>query len=792
MTPPIEQHSLAALEFPALATLLASFAYTEPGRERACSVRPSTDAGQVAEWLDETSEMTRLLAAGSLPALASIGPLGPVIAQLDSPAAPLEPPELLDIAALLETGTAVRMFFEAKRDDAPRMWRHAERLAPCPALFDAIRRCIEPDKTVGDAASPLLRDLRRRIAQLRNQIADRLRRLFDDPALLHAFENRNISSRNGRPVVSVKAGARTVVAGSLLDKSNTGATLFVEPHAVTTLANELEDARLDEAREVTRILWELTRLASAEHHALALNLDILATTDLTCAKARFSAEFRMTPPCLSAQPVIELHAARHPLLLHFALQRDAAAAFSRVVPMTIRLGGDFDCLVVTGPNTGGKTVALKTAGLITLMAQAGMHIPADHGSSLHVFSNVFADIGDEQSIEQSLSTFSSHMTTIGRILAASGPQTLVLLDELGSGTDPAEGAALATAILDFLRLRHARVIATTHLGALKLYAYSTPRTENASMQFDLESLMPTFRLIIGQPGSSNALAIARRLNLPGDVIDSAAQLLSQGATGAADLITKVQQSRVEAEEARARAHDLQSALQRRVDEVSREGQRARDHAQHLIEYTIGDMAKVVDEFADAARNAPSPWADKAAELRARVHDIAAGTPLAELRERFVQSVRPGETVYVTSLQSFGEVHEIRKRQKLMRILVDGVVCDVPFSHIAEKPFAQADTRATARTTRPRPSPAPQPEPENEPPQPHTPEALRLFLDSLKPGDRVFVPALKSVGSLISLNRSKDECIIRIGTLDFTLPLAKLRPPARKRHAPHQPPPPQPS
>ncbi len=471
-----------------------------------------------------------------------------------------EPAELMEIADTLAASGRLRLFLtNLEPAESAHLRAMGEKLGDFEATVEEVRRCIGGDKRVKDDASDKLREIRRKITQVSENLHQRFMNLVASPALKKAIENDNYMMRHGRPVIAVKSTHRHAIRGTVLDRSNTGATLYVEPDELVELSNELEDAVFEEKKEVGRILWVLTKMVLDQQDAILDSVKTLSLVDLTYAKARFSIAYGMNPPDLTTGSSLQLRDARHPLLLQL-ISRQKGCGVSQltneVVPIDVRLGDDFDLLLITGPNTGGKTVVLKTIGLLTAMAQSGLHIPARAGSRVSVFRQIFADIGDEQSIQQSLSTFSAHMRQVVKILERTNGGTLVLLDELGAGTDPTEGAVLATAILDRLMHKGGKVVATTHLGQLKSFAYSTPRAQNGSVQFDTETLQPTYRLMIGTPGSSNAIVIAQRLGMPKEVIGQATALLATESDGTSELINQIQATREDAEQKRSEAQSI--------------------------------------------------------------------------------------------------------------------------------------------------------------------------------------------------------------------------------------------
>ncbi len=769
----IPDHTLRVLEFPALRELLASHTRSPLGRARVAALEPAGDRACIQCWLDETSELRALADAGQLPSLSGIRDIELLLQGCRQRSAPFEPGELLDIAATLGAAADAAAFFAAHAARTPRMQAHARRIGDFRAVVQAIERCIDSDRSVKDSASPALRELRRRSTNLRAQIQERLKRMLDAPEFQSVFEERLILSRNNRPVLAVKSSQRKAVAGSLIDKSNSGATVFVEPHAITELVNELEDTRFEEAREVARILWELTREVAGRQDDICGALDALGWIDLTVAKAAFSAAQRMSAPVLSDDRALDVREARHPLLLHWAMHGASRAAWDdaaqAVVPLTIQLGRDYDIVIVTGPNTGGKTVAMKTLGLLAVMTQCGLHIPAGEGSRMPVCAPVLADIGDEQDLSQSLSTFSSHMRNIVAFLRAATPQALIMLDEFGSGTDPAEGAALATAVLECLRASGAKVIVTTHLGALKTFAYSTLRVENACMEFDAQSLQPTFRMVIGQPGSSNALAVAERLGMPGGIVARAHALLDSDARDVRELLNQVQTVRNAAEASQRRAEELQEHARRAAAAAEARAQAADDGAAHRVELIMRDVRAALRDYEQAISAAPAPQAAAARALIARIEEILHGTPRAEQQRRFAASLRAGDRVYIMPLRTYGVVQAVRARQHLLRVAVDTMMLDVPFAHVSERPELRRDPRRKAEREKacaPAPA-APAPAP--------TPKELNAFRATLAAGMEVYVPALRSTATIIAIDQRARTASVSAGGLDVCVPWEKLRP-----------------
>jgi DNA mismatch repair protein MutS2 len=544
---PSPAFAVATLEFHAVREQLARHTSFSAGREVALSLEPTGELGEARRRQAATTEALTL--PGLRPGL-HLGGVHDVraLAERARIGSSLGPEELLDIASTVRGARAWRRGLAGLRDETPILLEVADAyLGDHPGLVEDIHDAIGEGGEVLDSASPALGRIRTELRGAHDRLVSRLREIMAAPPFRDVVQDPVVTQRAGRYVIPVRAESRGQVAGIVHDQSASGATLFIEPLAVVEMGNRWRTLILDEEREVERILRALSQEVGGQADALAASVDGLAQIDLARAAAALAEQHRATAPELvglprpAGQPVLKLVQARHPLLR------------GDVVPITLELGGDFDILLITGPNTGGKTVALKTAGLVSLMAQAGLHIPADAGSLVAVFERVQADIGDEQSLQQSLSTFSSHISRIVRMLRDADSCSLILLDELGAGTDPQEGAAIARALLDFVRQRGAYVVATTHYPELKSYAEATPSVQNASVEFDIQTLSPTYRLMIGTPGRSNALAIAERLGMPREVLDAARGYVAPQVRETEALLEDIARERTVAEDARARA-----------------------------------------------------------------------------------------------------------------------------------------------------------------------------------------------------------------------------------------------
>lgn len=656
------EETLRVLEYDKIRGIVAGFTATAPGRERAIALHPLESEEAIAASLAEITEMTGLLASAGAPPVGGCHDLREPLRRLRAEGSWLPPETLLDVLASAEAAADCRRYF-AERDRAPHLSDRARELAPLPELRRQIRGSIGPRGEILDGASFELGELRHDIQSTRTRIRRLLERLLNAENLSAAFQERIITERGGRYVVPVRADHRGQVKGFIHDESSSGQTLYVEPTAVLEDNNRLQGLIREEQREIERILRRLSTLVRRESEPLAANQEILGHIDLVAAAGRFSAAADGAAPVLSDVPQIELKGARHPLLL---LSADGAPRGIDAVPIDILLGEKADTLVISGPNTGGKTVALKTVGLLLLMVRSGLHIPCRPDSRVHLFRRIFADIGDEQSIEENLSTFSGHLTRIGRILAEADGDSLVLLDEAGTGTDPAEGGALAMAVLDTLRERGARVVLTTHLNLIKGYAHMREGVENAAVEFDPRTLGPTYRLHYGIPGASNAFTIARRLGLPQDVLDRAGRYLGEGEREGLELIEKLNALRkeldVEMAEARRlreearQERDRRKALLKEVEEQKRSLlEKAARRGEEKLKAAERSLKALLEEARKAGSAAPPERARLAGELQQVRSEVATLRTEPPRRGRAPKEVRTGEILLVPALGTEGEV-----------------------------------------------------------------------------------------------------------------------------------------
>ena len=559
----MNQKALKTLEFDKIIHILTAHAASEGAKEMCRKLVPYDNINDVERAQRETADALRRVYRKGSVSFGGIRDIRGSLKRLEIGGI-LGMGELLQIMSLLETAGKIRQYGQREADDTSRdsLDESFEFLDPVPTLASEIRRCILADDEMADDASSALLQIRRSMRQMNDKVHNTLNSMVNGSARSY-LQDPVVTMRDGRYCLPVKAEHRSQVPGMIHDQSSTGSTLFIEPMAVIKLNNDFKELLMKEQQEIEKILSVLSEKAAAVTEILAEDYRILTALDFIFARAMMAKDMKATRPIFNTDRQIHIKDGRHPLL-------DPKKA----VPITVRLGDDFDLLIITGPNTGGKTVSLKTVGLFTLMGQAGLHIPAFEGSRLAVFDQVYADIGDEQSIEQSLSTFSSHMTTIVSILKEVTLNSLVLFDELGAGTDPTEGAALATSILDHLHRQGIRAMATTHYSELKVYALSTEGVENACCEFDVESLRPTYRLLIGIPGKSNAFAISSRLGLEDFLIEDAKKRINAQDVSFEDMMAELQDSRVkllnEQEEItryKSEIRTLRDALQKKQDRI---------------------------------------------------------------------------------------------------------------------------------------------------------------------------------------------------------------------------------
>ena len=660
------EKSRLKLELDRVLSMLADCAGSIDGKAACLALMPSSDLEQVQQWLAETTAASTLSTQKGYPGFANVKD---VTASLDRAerGGTLQPKELLEVAGVLRCTRSVKGYI-SEENEGNILTPIFQMLTPNKYLEERIFGAILTEDEIADTASPALADIRRHMRIQSAKIKDSLQKVISSPSYSKFLREPIITIRQGRYVVPVKSECKNDVPGLVHDVSATGSTYFVEPMSAVNANNALRELEIKEKKEIERILAELSAEAAGYREAIGDNVRLLVRLDVIFAKAKLAFQMRAWAPLMNDTGKVELRNARHPLI-------DP----QKVVPISLRLGTDFDTMIITGPNTGGKTVTLKTIGLLTLMAECGLHIPAGDGSCLSTFDAILADIGDEQSIAQSLSTFSSHMRTIVDIVARCDSRTLVLFDELGAGTDPAEGAALAIALIEFCRKMGSRVVATTHYAELKLYAMRTANVINASCEFSVETLQPTYKLLIGIPGKSNAFAISRKLGLSEDILKEAADLVTQSDKDFEDVLSQLEQQRQQMESARMEAERLRqetAKIKQQSEEFSaqlqKEREKAMEQARREAQQIIEDARRTANAATDEIKALKKQLAENADTqgINQRQADLRRSLNEAEskLRVGQAQKARPapsrgilvGDTVELLKLGTKASVLAVNK------------------------------------------------------------------------------------------------------------------------------------
>ncbi len=670
------QKTLATLEYDKIIQMLVELAATGGAKTRAKTLLPTDDPYTVRKRQRETTDARRLIAVKGYPSFSADELVLPSLDRAEK-GATLSTAELLQISALLHSSRGLIDYLHTDRLFETVLDEIFDRIQANRFLESSIDRAILAEDMIADEASPALADVRRKIRNVNNRIKDTLAGYTGGQRSKYLQENI-VTMRGGRYVVPVKAEYRNEVKGLVHDTSSSGATLFVEPMAIIEANNELRTLESKERAEIDRILAELSAACADSSGILRQNYYAVTELSFIYAKASLADKMKANAPSISDTPGVRLDDARHPLI-------DP----SRVVPICVSVGGAYDTLIITGPNTGGKTVTLKTIGLLSLMAQAGLHIPASERSEIGVFGEILVDLGDEQSIEQSLSTFSSHMVNIVDILKSVGPRSLVLFDELGAGTDPVEGAALAISILERVRACSALAAATTHYAELKAYALETPGVQNASCEFDIDTLRPTYRLIVGTPGKSNAFAISERLGIPTDVVESAKRMVSSENRRFERVIEQLEENRIEMERNRDESErlrieyeqfkrDAEEKLRKKLAESEKQILREREQARRMIDSARINSEYVFKELGEIRKKQErGDFANQLAEARERVrealkqsdHVYDAYAPNISLEEEYVLP-RPlvvGDEVYIVPYHQSGVVTALAGRDGLVSV-----------------------------------------------------------------------------------------------------------------------------
>lgn len=675
--------SLSTLEYNKIISRLISFACSDGAKQILHKLEPMTDIDKINTALDYTNDaLTRVYQKGSVD-FSRIKDIRGSIARLKVGSS-LNALELLNISMLLECAAHIKGYYEQRADSIQPL---IDMLDPVTLLNNAIKKCIISEDEISDDASANLRSIRRQKNIAADRIHTELNKILNSPSTRTYLQDYVITTRQGRFCLPVKAEYKSLMPGMVHDQSSTGSTVFIEPAAVVKLNNDIRELELKEQAEIEFILADLSAKAAEYTDSLLSDYEILTNLDCIFAKALLSRHFNCSRPVMNNKGIVNIKKGRHPLIEPHT-----------VVPIDIYLGTDFNLLIITGPNTGGKTVSLKTVGLLTLMAQAGLNIPALEHSDIAVFDNIFADIGDEQSIEQSLSTFSSHMTNTVDILKKADSNSLILFDEIGAGTDPTEGAALAIAILDSLHRRNITTMATTHYSEIKMYALTTDGVENACCEFDVQSLRPTYRLLIGVPGKSNAFAISKKLGLSDNIINDASRRLDSEDIKFEDLVTDLEQSRVTIEREREELNEYKAQIAQLKSELTKKTERLDERTDNIIRKANEEAARILKdakEYADKTINAMNKHGMTVKELekhRSAIREkmnkrqeklkIEPANNISEHKAHDISEFKVGMHVKVLTMNVIGTVSQIHKNKNQVTVLVGSLSTKMDIKNLA--------------------------------------------------------------------------------------------------------------
>ena len=675
--------SLSTLEYNKIISRLVSFACSDGAKQILHKLEPMTDIDKINTALDYTNDaLTRVYQKGSVD-FSRIKDIRGSIARLKVGSS-LNALELLNISMLLECAAHKKRNYEQRADSIQPL---IDMLDPVTLLNNAIKKCIISEDEISDDASANLRSIRRQKNIAADRIHTELNKILNSPSTRTYLQDYVITTRQGRFCLPVKAEYKSLMPGMVHDQSSTGSTVFIEPAAVVKLNNDIRELELKEQAEIEVILADLSAKAAEYTDSLLSDYEILTNLDCIFAKALLSRHFNCSRPVMNNKGIVNIKKGRHPLIEPHT-----------VVPIDIYLGTDFNLLIITGPNTGAKPVSLKTVGLLTLMAQAGLNIPALEHSDIAVFDNIFADIGDEQSIEQSLSTFSSHMTNTVDILKKADSNSLILFDEIGAGTDPTEGAALAIAILDSLHRRNITTMATTHYSEIKMYALTTDGVENACCEFDVQSLRPTYRLLIGVPGKSNAFAISKKLGLSDNIINDASRRLDSEDIKFEDLVTDLEQSRVTIEREREELNEYKAQIAQLKSELTKKTERLDERTDNIIRKANEEAARILKdakEYADKTINAMNKHGMTVKELekhRSAIREkmnkrqekikIQPANNISEHKAHDISEFKVGMHVKVLTMNVIGTVSQIHKNKNQVTVLVGSLSTKMDIKNLA--------------------------------------------------------------------------------------------------------------
>ncbi len=769
----MDAHTLDCLDFPRIRELLAGYAFTGLGKALAASIKPIARMDLIRRWLAQVLELQKLEEERGLPPFAGVSDVREIIERCGPPLR-VSVEEIARVGDALSGTHAIATWLRDLPEAMPEMRHLAERVGDFATIAARIGAIIDARGQVRDDASPKLARIRGEIEQAGTQIRESVERILRDPGVRRFLQYPNHTFHNDRIVVPLKTEYRGRVPGIIHRHSDSGATIYVEPAACVELNNVITNLRIEEQEEINRLLWDLAHEVHLNAEGILKTLDALAVLDLIVAKVRFARDLELRCPDVNDDGVLDVRGARHPLLLDMQRRRKAAGEpTEHIVPIDYRLGRDFLLLIITGPNTGGKTVTLKTVGVINLMLQSGLPVPVGPGSSVGLFSTILIDIGDEQSMAQSLSTFSAHLNRLMEMLRKAGPRTLLLIDELGAGTDPDEGAAIGRAMLDELVRLDTRCMVTTHFGALKGFALMNPRAENASVEFDVRTLRPTYHLVIGESGGSNAIEIAQRLGMPRRLILAARRNLSRKARALKAALEGTSEVKRQAEAARNAAVETQLAAQAAQGEAAA--------AREQFEKKQADFQQWVQRVVhlqpgDAVRVRGFDRDGKVVRLRLDLHraevDVGAfavEVPLGDI----LPPQTPAPPPRTERPRDFPSSAPPRPRPP--RHSGDGrALAGAPHAphpgHAQQPPSGQHGEslqRSAAKSQSPRPAA------DRRPPRPAAPPLSDGEIAALKPGDLVFAKPFQRDGRVVRVQTDRKLAVVSVGALEVELPFSGL-------------------
>jgi DNA mismatch repair protein MutS2 len=684
-------HTLDVLEFSKWLDILVQYAITPLGREKIRRLQPDTVASRIQRALQQTTEMRYIVESRLRVPLTGIHDLRVALRQAKNQGIPYTVEELAQMRQTLEMTQELALFMKSLSPESyPCLNQLTQQIQFPQEILLRLQQSLTEELELADQASPKLAEIRKTLREEEASLRGTIETLQHRYAKF--LQTTTFSLRNDYFVLPVRQECRGQVRGLCLDQSKSGETLFIVPQEMVLLSNHYQDLKRKEREEITRILWEFTRDVLAKESELSALCRVLGVFDLIHAKARMSLDFAMSEPQIDS-PYLQFSEARHPLLMWHKSEKKIGQTILKnpqeVCPLDIHLGDTFDLLMITGPNTGGKTMVLKTVGILSLMALSGSHLPIKPGGMLPLFSQIHADIGDEQSLSQSLSTFSGHIKNIIDLLKQSTTHTLVLLDELGAGTDPDEGAALGTAILEQLLKDQAKVMVSTHLSPLKNFAYHYPRAENACVDFDPDSLKPTYRLLIGMPGNSNALHIASQLGLPQTLIEKAHTLVDPRSKQEKKMFEQLQQTRLQTEDTRLQVEQLKeeteglkSEIEAELKEVQIRKKRIEEEANAEIERKMREVLQELSPILARLKNVQKSSLPDVEALQEVLSRQLQSTPLAQRRLEFIKTLEPEDQVYLPQFKQNCRVKKIDHKKQLLKVQLKGMLMDLPFEQVS--------------------------------------------------------------------------------------------------------------